>query len=168
MEKQTSSQDLQSVPQCRLTAGPEADQQAGDDRAVRLNLDAVLVVAEQMPAAQDVLEESEEDLDRPAPAILIQHRDRLRRHIQQVRGDPEHAIGAGPRGAAPVLATLGVGRCPNLDDTDRVVRSVLPDSRCSDGHDLVAEHTGCQIGSEEFTRFSDFEVRVEPPLRPVR
>ena len=51
MEKQTSSQDLQSVPQCRLTAGPEADQHAGDDCAVRLNLDAVLVVAEQMPAA---------------------------------------------------------------------------------------------------------------------
>ena len=149
-----------------MGAGPEADQHADDDYAVRLNLDAVLVVAEQMPAAQDVLEESEEDLDRPA--ILIQHRDRLRRHVQQVRGDPEHAIGAGARGAATVLATLGVGRCPNLDDTDRVVRSVLPDSRCSDGNDLVAEHTGGQIGSGEFTGLSDFEVRVEPPLHPVR
>ena len=29
-----------------LAPGPQADQQAGDDRAVRLNLDAVLVVAE--------------------------------------------------------------------------------------------------------------------------
>jgi hypothetical protein len=38
----------------------------------------------QLSVAEDVLEESEEDLDRPA--ILIQHRDRLRRHIQQVRG----------------------------------------------------------------------------------
>ena len=30
--------------QRRLAAGPEADQQTGDDRTVRLNLDAVLVV----------------------------------------------------------------------------------------------------------------------------
>lgn len=29
--------------QRRLAAGPQADQEAGDDRAVRLNLDAILV-----------------------------------------------------------------------------------------------------------------------------
>ena len=57
----------------RLAAGREADQQTGDDGAVRLNLDAVLVVAEQVPTAQQVLERAEENLDRPA--IVIQQGD---------------------------------------------------------------------------------------------
>ena len=56
-------------PQRRLATGPQADQQAGDDRAVRLNLDAVLVVAQQVPAAQQVLEESEKDFNRPPLGI---------------------------------------------------------------------------------------------------
>jgi hypothetical protein len=43
----------------RLAAGPEVDQQAGDDRAVRLNLDPVGMMAPQMPAAQQVLERAE-------------------------------------------------------------------------------------------------------------
>ena len=40
----------------RLAARPERDQQAGDDRAVGLNLDPVLVVAEQVAAAEQMLE----------------------------------------------------------------------------------------------------------------
>ena len=42
-----------------LAARPEGDQQAGDDRAVGLNLDAVLVVTQQVAAAQQMLELSE-------------------------------------------------------------------------------------------------------------
>src|ERR1700675_4560037 len=56
-------------PQRRLAPRPEADQQAGDDRTVGLNLDAVGAVAEQVPAAQHVLEEPEENLDGPAETI---------------------------------------------------------------------------------------------------
>ena len=40
----------------RLAAGPEGDQQAGDDRAVGLNLDAVLAVTQQVAAAESMLE----------------------------------------------------------------------------------------------------------------
>ncbi|MGH7484222.1 MAG: hypothetical protein ACREMY_01290, partial [bacterium] len=49
----------------RLAACPQADQQAGDDGAVGLNLDAIFAVAQQLPASQNVLEESEENLSVP-------------------------------------------------------------------------------------------------------
>ncbi len=51
--------------QCWLSACPQTDQHAGDDRAVRLNLDSLSVTTEQLAAAQHVLEESEEYLNRP-------------------------------------------------------------------------------------------------------
>ena len=47
----------------RLAASPEVDQQAGDDRAVRLNRDPVRAMTQQVPAAQQVLERAEEDLE---------------------------------------------------------------------------------------------------------
>ena len=40
----------------RLASRPERDQQTGDDCAVGLDLDSVLVVAEQVAAAQQMLE----------------------------------------------------------------------------------------------------------------
>ena len=40
----------------RLAARPERDQQAGDDRTVGLNLDPILVVAEQVTATKQMLE----------------------------------------------------------------------------------------------------------------
>ena len=49
----------------RLAAGPEVDQQTSDDRAVGLDLDPVRVIAQQVPAAQQVLERAEEDLSVP-------------------------------------------------------------------------------------------------------
>ena len=57
----------------RAAAGPEIDQQTGDDRAVGLNLDPVGVKTQQMPAAQEVLERPKEDLD--GPTILVQQGD---------------------------------------------------------------------------------------------
>ena len=45
----------------RLAARPERDQQAGDDRAVGLNLDPVPVVAEQVAAAEQMLELTKEN-----------------------------------------------------------------------------------------------------------
>ena len=73
-----------------LAAGPEGDDQAGDDRAVGLNLDAVLVVAQQVAAAQEMFELAEEDLDRPA--VGIEECDDLGGDIEQVRGDPQDAV----------------------------------------------------------------------------
>ncbi len=48
-----------------LTARVECDQQAGDDGTLGLDLDAHRVGTQQIPAAEDLLEEAKEDLDRP-------------------------------------------------------------------------------------------------------
>ena len=56
-------------PLRRLAAGPEGQHQADDDRAVGLDLDAVPVVAQQVAAAQQMLELSEEDLDGPTVGV---------------------------------------------------------------------------------------------------
>jgi|GEM_PF-1876247 len=50
----------------RLAARPQCNQHAGDDRAVGLNLDAVLFVAQQVFASQHLLEKSEKDFNRPS------------------------------------------------------------------------------------------------------
>lgn len=52
-------------PPRRLAAGPQADQHARDDRAVRLDRDAVLIVAQEMATAEHVLEEPEEQFSVP-------------------------------------------------------------------------------------------------------
>ena len=51
-------------------------------------------VAQQVPAAQHVLEEPEEDFDRPA--VAVDQGDDLGRHVEQVGGDPQHAVAARP------------------------------------------------------------------------
>jgi hypothetical protein len=48
-----------------LPSSPQCDQHAGDDRTVCLDLNAVLVVTQQVTATQHVLEKPEEDLDLP-------------------------------------------------------------------------------------------------------
>lgn len=67
-------------PQRRLAARVEADYEAGDDSAIGLNLNAPHVMAQETPAAEDVLEEPEEHLDQPAMAVDLG--DDLGRRIQ--------------------------------------------------------------------------------------
>ena len=77
-------------PQRRLAARPQADEHAGDDRAVGLNLDAHRIVAQQVPAAQHVLEEAKEDFDRPA--VAVNQGDDPGRQVEQVGGDQQEAV----------------------------------------------------------------------------
>jgi hypothetical protein len=49
-----------------LFSGPEADQQAGDDPQVDLDLNPIHVVGKQMTAAQDAFEPAEKQLRLPA------------------------------------------------------------------------------------------------------
>jgi hypothetical protein len=64
-------------------------------------------MAQQMTAAQHMLEEPEEDLD--CPAMLIQHRNRLSRHVEKVRGDPQDAVGT--RRRFPALSRAHPSSC---------------------------------------------------------
>ena len=51
--------------QRRFPTRPQGDQQAGDDAHVRLNIDPVGTVADQVTAPQHVLEESKECFNLP-------------------------------------------------------------------------------------------------------
>ena len=65
-------------------AGPQGDQQASDDRHIRLNLDPVSMVAQQMSATKHVLEKAEKYLH--FPAVLVDQGDDFRRDVKHVRG----------------------------------------------------------------------------------
>lgn len=53
-----------ACPKRSLLPCPQCNQHAGDNRAARLNLNAILILAQQVPAAQDLFEKTEEDFDR--------------------------------------------------------------------------------------------------------
>jgi hypothetical protein len=111
---------------------------------IDLQLDAVLVVEEEVPASQQLLEEAEEQFDRPA--VLIDQRDDLGRDIQQVRGDPQLTI-AGRAGASAFgFASFDVRF--GLDDhqADLVVGAGVFLGRFSQLDDRVPDHTGGPVG----------------------
>src|SRR5262245_51474787 len=77
--------------------------------------------AQQVATAEYVLEESKEKLNRPP--MLINISDDFRRHVEEVGGDPEHAV-AGRAGRAPLAApTLGMWLGLHQDHPHPVVRS---------------------------------------------
>src|SRR6185295_2567725 len=81
--------------QGRLAPRPEMNEQAGYDGAVSLDLNADYIRAEQMAAAEHVLEEPKEQLDQPA--MFVDVCDDFGRHIEQVRGNPQDPIAGGSR-----------------------------------------------------------------------
>ena len=100
----------------RLTTGPQSDQHAGDDRAVRLKLDAVLVVAEQMPTPRHVFEKPKETLNRPA--FGVNQSNRLGRNIEQVGGDTKDAVAVDATGTP--ASCVGIGS--DTDHANRVIQ----------------------------------------------
>src|SRR6266446_253048 len=104
----------------RLGAGPEVDQQAGDDRAVHLDHDSLRLAADQVPASQNLLEEAEKDLD--GVAIEVDQGDDLGRHLQQIGGDHDRSAiarsGILSLAAAAFLVLLGL----DDDEADGMIR----------------------------------------------
>src|SRR4029077_7740623 len=68
--------------QCWLASRPQTDQHAGDNRTVGLDGNTVRTGTQQMLAAEHVLEESKEYLNRPS--IPVEQCDDLRRHVEQI------------------------------------------------------------------------------------
>jgi hypothetical protein len=126
-----------------LFAREGIEQQAADHRRVNLDLDALDLGAQQMPAAQDLFEEAEEHFDHPA--VFIQKRNDVRRHIQQIGDDPQHAV-TGRAGLAHTvsfaLATLLMGRAADADQAGGMIRSLVGLFGQADFDDLVADHAG--------------------------
>src|ERR1700728_578284 len=92
--------------QGRLPAGPQADQHARDDRTIGLDFNAMPRAAQQVPTAQDLLQEAKEDLD--GPAVMIEQSDDLGWHVQQVGGNAEGAIATRGRRDGSLLMRLGL------------------------------------------------------------
>jgi hypothetical protein len=47
------------------------DEQTGNDRAIGLNLNPNRILADQVPASQDMFEKAEEQFDRPPMAVDV-------------------------------------------------------------------------------------------------
>jgi hypothetical protein len=56
-------------PQRRLASRPHIQEHASDDGTIRLKRDAIEIGTQQMPAAQNLLEKSKENLEAPARNI---------------------------------------------------------------------------------------------------
>lgn len=74
-----------------LAAGVEHDQQAGNDAAIDLNLHSIGFRGQEMAAAEQLLEHSEEVLDQPSQSIHLA--DEFSGQIEAIRGDPQEDPG---------------------------------------------------------------------------
>ena len=97
---------------------PQADQHTGDDGGIDLQFDAVLTIAEQMTAAQHMLEEPEKYLNRPA--AFIDRRNRFGVQVKPVGGNPQNL--ALFRAAANGVMLFDIGRAFDGNQTNRCQR----------------------------------------------
>src|SRR5262245_42205447 len=104
-----------------LASSPKMNQQASNDGAVSLNLNPDRIGAEQVAAAEDVLEEAEEQLDRPAVQVDVSND--FSGYVQQVGRDPDHSVAGRPCGAAPAFAGALVWLRFDQNDSHRMARS---------------------------------------------
>ena len=74
----------------RLLAGLDQDQHADDRAAVRLDLDTIAIVGQEMSAAEESLECSEEHLDQLVRTIHLGNQFRCQ--IETVGHDPQHTV----------------------------------------------------------------------------
>src|SRR5271166_3082328 len=91
-----------------------------------------------MPAAQNVFEETEEDLDQPA--LLIEKANDFGGYVEEVRGDAQDAVAAGSGRAAPLLAALLMRRGLDEDQSDEMLGPVGRLTVLAHAHDGVERH----------------------------
>ena len=120
-------------PKRWLLPCPQRNQHAGDDRAVRLNLDAILILAQQVPAAQGLFEKTEEDFDRPP--LRKNQTNHVRWYVQQIGRDAEDAVAIDTTGTAAILATRGVRVDANANDSHWMIEI----GSLGKLHDLIAD-----------------------------
>ena len=73
-----------------LFTSPQCDQHTSDNRAIGLNLNSVLIRAQQVPTTKHVLEEAEENSNRPT--LGEDQADHIGGNVEQVRGDSQNAV----------------------------------------------------------------------------
>ncbi len=100
--------------QLPIPTRPKTGQQTRDDRAVRLDLDAVARVAQQVPAAENLLEKPEENYD--GPAVAVEQRDDFGGHVEEVRAlrsRPPFRLGIAGACRFPLAGRLALVRTPH-------------------------------------------------------
>ena len=124
-------------PLVRFHGAGQLDQQARDQRAVDLDLDAAGVLAEQVATRQDAFEPAEKQLDQPA--IAVQKDEDFRRHIEEI-GDQDDVLGGRLAFAA---ATFGMVRDAHDDAPLEVIGMFDPlGLRRAHPSDGVLQNTG--------------------------
>ncbi len=131
-------------PVNRLFTGPQGDQQTGDDRQLGLetgddrqlglDFDPVFTVTDQMPTAQDMFEESEEDFD--GPTMFIDQGDDITWHVQDVGGDENRFALAGSATAVGFAVRLAF----DLDDAHGPIEPGFDRGRSGEADDGVANN----------------------------
>jgi hypothetical protein len=105
---QVKAEHLES-PLCGLSTGPQAYQQTGDEGDIGLNLNALLALTEEVPAAEDALEPTEKEFH--GPTVTVSECYQISRQIQPVRGEEKSLWLA-------ESVTLSIG---HLDQMNRVL-----------------------------------------------
>src|SRR5271157_5383328 len=114
-----------------LFSCPEADQQAGDDPQVDLDLNPIHVVGEQMTAAQDAFEPAEKQLDRPS--IFVAQGHQVRRQVQEIRDQDQN-----------IRLAVGVEFVSlDLDDPHLLLDDVLVVIGAQAFHNDIADNARC-------------------------
>src|SRR5271157_4951283 len=114
-----------------LFSCPEADQQAGDDPQVDLDLNPIHVVGEQMTAAQDAFEPAEKQLHRPS--IFVAQGHQVRRQVQEIRDQDQN-----------IRLAVGVEFVSlDLDDPHLLLEDVLVVIGAQAFHNDIADNARC-------------------------
>ena len=74
-------------PLSGVESRPDDDEQAGDERDIALDGDAVSILGQEVLAAQDAFEPAEEEFD--GPAIAICQGDQRGGHLEAIREQPQ-------------------------------------------------------------------------------
>src|SRR5262245_61177298 len=111
-----------------------------------------------MPAAEDMLEEAEEDLDRPA--VDVNQGNGFRRYVEQIGGDPQQAVAGLPGRVAAILAATGVRADPYGDQANLVIRTRLGLAVQPDLDALVSDDVQRAVGIGQRPRFEHLVVAV--------
>ena len=104
------------------------------------------------PAAEQVFEKPEEDFN--GPSFGINQPADFGRRVEQIGGDPQHAVAVHAAGAAAILAAGRVRRALHADQAERMVGAGV--GLAVEPHDLIAEHAGRAIGGSQLALFEHF------------
>src|SRR5439155_10338056 len=109
--------------QRRPAAGPQVNEQTGNDRAIGLDLNPDRIMADQVSASQNMFEKAEKQFDGPAMAVDVGND--FGRRVEEIGGDADNAIGRRAGGAAFAAAGFLMRRGSDLHDPHRMIGALI-------------------------------------------